>query len=376
MATKRSDGRWLEKIHLGNGNYKYIYGKTQKEAILKAEAVRNQVLKNIDVHAAEQGFGYWAEKWLDYKEPQVGDSQYKSRNSCLNHYKETDIWNTPIEKLKTIDFQQVIDSLAIYNPTTHRPTARSTLLDIKRVASSVYKYAIMNRVTDYNPAEFVVIPKKAPEGKRRALTDEEIEWIRDMDYCPAQLYAMIMLYAGLRRGELMALTWSDIRNGNIYINKAGEFINTHLQIKSPKTEAGNRVIPIPDVLKDYLATVKKDSPLVCHNPEGNYYTPSGWASMWNGFLLELDILHGKRPKKKSKYDGTNGGITIQPFTAHCLRHTYASLLYKAGVDILTAKDLLGHSDIKTTLGIYTHLDAKYKEKNISKFNDYLLTKYA
>jgi len=66
------------------------------------------------------------------------------------------------------------------------------------------------------------------------------------------------------------------------------------------------------------------------------------------------------------------GIPISiDFTAHCLRHTYATLLYKAGVDVLTAQYLLGHADVQTTLGIYTHLDAELKQRGLDKLNDYL-----
>ena len=59
------------------------------------------------------------------------------------------------------------------------------------------------------------------------------------------------------------------------------------------------------------------------------------------------------------------------FTAHQLRHTYCTMLYLAGVDILTASKLMGHSDVKITLEIYTHLDEKYKRLNIDKFNKFI-----
>ena len=77
----------------------------------------------------------------------------------------------------------------------------------------------------------------------------------------------------------------------------------------------------------------------------------------------------KRPK--SKFDPNGVPFVIPKFTAHCLRHTYATTLHAAEVDVLTAKELLGHSDVKTTLNIYTHLDQAHKIKNINKLNDYL-----
>ena len=59
------------------------------------------------------------------------------------------------------------------------------------------------------------------------------------------------------------------------------------------------------------------------------------------------------------------------FTPHCLRHTYATLLYSAGVDLLTAKAMFGHADVTVLLDIYTHLDNTKKIKSIDNLNTYL-----
>ena len=67
-------------------------------------------------------------------------------------------------------------------------------------------------------------------------------------------------------------------------------------------------------------------------------------------------------------------MLIPRFTAHWLRHTFITLMYMAGVDILTAKEQAGHEDIETTMGIYTHLDNQFKKKNVSKLDDYLREK--
>lgn len=61
------------------------------------------------------------------------------------------------------------------------------------------------------------------------------------------------------------------------------------------------------------------------------------------------------------------------FNAHQLRHTFATMLYISKVDILTMKELMGHCDIQTTLGIYTHLSEKFKKVNIIQYDDYIRT---
>lgn len=77
---------------------------------------------------------------------------------------------------------------------------------------------------------------------------------------------------------------------------------------------------------------------------------------------------GKCP---SKYAPIEKPFLIPHITPHWLRHTFITLMYLAGVDVLTAKEQAGHADIKTTMAIYTHLDEKYKKKSINKLDEYL-----
>lgn len=97
--------------------------------------------------------------------------------------------------------------------------------------------------------------------------------------------------------------------------------------------------------------------------------------MWESYLTDLNIKYGDfspfQNKPKSKFDPVSVPFVIPPITAHWLRHTFCTMMYLAGVDILTAKNQMGHSDIKTTLEIYTHLDAIHKRKAMNKMDDYL-----
>lgn len=81
---------------------------------------------------------------------------------------------------------------------------------------------------------------------------------------------------------------------------------------------------------------------------GGRFTEAAWNKLLEGLIEELGF----------------------EFDWHSLRHTYASILYEAGVDTLTAKELLGHSDVKTTMGIYTHLSERGKKHSISKLDDF------
>lgn len=92
--------------------------------------------------------------------------------------------------------------------------------------------------------------------------------------------------------------------------------------------------------------------------------------LWESYMRDLNVKYG--------YDGQQnknrpGGLPmrIDTFTPHQLRHTFCTLMYFAGVDVMTARDQMGHKDISVTLGIYTALDKKFKKKKINRLDTYL-----
>ncbi len=200
----------------------------------------------------------------------------------------------------------------------------------------------------------------------------EHAWIEETEH-RAKPAAMLMMYSGLRRGEATALLWSDIDfvNATITVNKSYDFKNNC--IKKPKTDAGTRIISVPEKLISYLKTLNKNSIYVLTSASGKMMTNDAWHSLWNSYICDLNLKYGTSINKHNKFDPKGNIITINPFTPHYLRHTFCTIMYEAGIDILTAQEQMGHSDAKTTLAIYTHLDKQHKKKNISKLNEYLKT---
>lgn len=230
---------------------------------------------------------------------------------------------------------------------------------------------------DYNPAEAVRIPKNAPESHRDSLSEEQQQWVLETPH-RAQRAAMIMMYAGLRRGELTALTWADVdlAGNTISINKSAEMIQGKPVVKdSTKTPAGMRTINIPQRLSDFLRREKAEEDPLCvyvvHTVKGTMLTNQAWKTLWSSYLKTLNEKYGGWTGKASRFQPGGLPMRIPIFTPHWLRHTFATLLYLSGVDILTARDQLGHADIKTTLEIYTHLDKKYKRDTMNKLDAYL-----
>lgn len=393
--SKREDGRIAVQVYLGKidgrRKYKTVYGKTQKEAEEKALQTKLSMRKGIDITAERDTFGQWAERFQAAKKADgLSVSQMTSYKNYCNVLSPLD--DMPISKVRVGDVQDIVNDLAENNSHTGRPTGKKTLIALKGTAEQIFGMAIDARVLEYNPAAAVRIPRNAPQSCRRALTSEEQQWIIDTPH-RAQRSAMIMMYAGVRRGELIPLTWNDIdlKKKTIRVNKAVEMINGNPHVKSPKTQAGNRTIDIPQRLVDFLTPLRKSdfaqypdarpiNLLVCRTASGKMFTNQAWRTMWRSYLTDLNVKYGFRGKAnklaahKKGMDGKSQGklpLLIPNITPHWLRHTFATLLYLAGVDVLTARDQLGHADIKTTLAIYTHLDKVYKRKSMNRLDEYL-----
>lgn len=319
---------YLGKDENGKRIVRNFYGHSKKEATQKAEDFRRAKKESQDL------FKTIAEQYLDSD----SDSTRKVRIEFFYPYLDK-----KIKDINASDIEKALNVLVKNNPTTNKPTSFRTLTRYLQSLNLVFVYAQRNRIIDFNPCEFVRIPKSVPPKERSALTPDQREKI---DSC-SSLACKIMMYCGLRRGELTALQWDDVdlKKKVIKVNKSYDFKNC--EFKAPKTKAGIRYVPIPKTLLKSLISHSKG--YVITNNKGEMMTEAAWNN------------HLKKIVKEVGFE----------FTYHQLRHTYATILYSAGVDPLTAQHLLGHSDVKTTMSIYTHLDEQKKISSIEKLDNYL-----
>lgn len=406
MSKTNNKKQYTTSVYVGTVNgkakHKHIRANSERELKKKVAEVKAGVAAGKDVYTRAL-FGVWADKWLnEYKKPSgisTGTlTQYKSAITHLNRYFEF----TELKRIKLADFQCAINELAENNPNTNKPMSKASLENLVKVAAAVCRYARSNDIAG-SPDFFkeISITRNAPVNKRRALTEQEQEYILQFEH-RAKPAAMIMMFSGLRRGELLPLLWSDIdlKNGFISVNKSVVFNGNQPTVKQGgKSVNAVRTVPIPQVLIDYLTEYKASSriisPLVCVNASGKMHTKTSFRKMWDGYIFDLNIKYGysgieskrnllqylkkiiKGDNQKKRIDKmlncdslTDEEITkyikynakeliplrIEPFTPHYLRHTFATLLYLQNVDVVTAKQYLGHSDIQTTVNIYTDLE--------------------
>lgn len=103
------------------------------------------------------------------------------------------------------------------------------------------------------------------------------------------------------------------------------------------------------------------------NATGEKITDQSFRKAWESYEYFLYRCAGGQPIGRNR----PRNVQVQHFTPHMLRHTYATLLYDAGVDVKSAQKYLGHADLEVTLGTYTHLSKFKKDQAVEVLNDYL-----
>ena len=366
---RKSDNLYQKNLVLGkkpDGTYyrKTVYAKTRRELDQKIAAITNQLNNGIQVWENTITFKELTDIWMNQYNFSPGASwRYRQEGIIKNHLLPM-LGEMRVCDLRQLHLQTIISQLA------KKGYATATMRQIKEIAASILGVAVGSDLIVRNPFSDVKVPVKEPK-ERRALTKEEIALITEnWQGHRIGLMAMIMLYAGLRRGEAMALEWEDIdfQNKVIKVTKACQSLKNVCTIKEPKSKAGIRDVPIPNILLMALIKCRKQRGFVCTNAGGTMLTDSSFMRSWEAFCNYLNVCAG----------GRNGAGPYLPhiqvldrITAHMLRHTYATMLFDADVDVKSAQKFLGHADIEVTLKIYTHLTKFKEEKAIAALNAHL-----
>lgn len=215
----------------------------------------------------------------------------------------------------------------------------------------------LSLVLDFQPeisytTEGIKITPHAKAEKKKALLPDEVDILMSVVVEPrARVFCALCLYCGLRKEEALGLQWSDIQSNSLTVRRAMTFLNNQQDpVDDLKTKAAHRVIPIPDKLRAILLDTPHLSRYIVPASNGGDMTRSAFTRMWNSHVVSLVPF---------------------PLHPHMLRHTYATTLYRARVDLRTAQKLMGHSSIQVTADIYTHLEQEDSLHVADKLNEYL-----
>ena len=261
-----------------------------------------------------------------------------------------------------------------------------TIKTQRTVYNLIYQNAVIDQelgqTVRVNPAAPVPLPQKMKKpNKREAPETDAVKIIKSRaNDAYFGIYPLFLICTGFRKGEALGLRWGDIdfKENTISCNRQANYEGGTVTITPQKTDNAARTVPLLPVLREALLSSipekdRKDNEYVF--PGENLKKPmpeSTYRRKWIHYCKEVgfvtDVPEIRVSKQGKRYVVHHYKPTL---TAHCMRHGYATVLFEAGVDVMTAKKLLGHAQIETTMAVYTHLRELQEKKSLAKLGAHI-----
>ena len=360
----RNDGRWEGRVVVGYDDKglpitKNVTAKTKEECAIKLEKLREQHGKPIEKINSEMLFGEWIDFWYrTYCKNTIRlTTQIEYENRIYQHIIPA-IGNIPLNQLTQSDLQQFYAReksggrkirIEIYGTGLSDRVIRA----IHANCRSALEKAMQEGLIKTNPAIGCKLPpKKSREMK--VLTQNEI--IRFLNRAKEEDYYelfLLELATGMRRGEILALKWSDLnfKTGELRIERQVNVIHGEIIISEPKTKSSIRTAILPKALLKILSEYRK-------NVESDWIFPS-----------PLDDTKPRNPpavRKRLQLILERAGCPKVRF--HDLRHTFATMALENGMDIKSLSAMLGHISSETTIDIYSHVTDTMRQQAAAKID--------
>ena len=326
---KEKNGKWKVEITLGYDKKELPDGTTKlmrKKATKTGFATKKEALEYLPQLKQTVPAVNLNIKFKDHYAEWLNIHERKVTNDTINCYKAAYKYFSPlyyieVSKIRTEHLQQCIDKC---------PKGTRTKKNMKSLTTALWRYAIQNDIVDRNYAEFIYIP---PEEKteKTAFTTEQINLMwQNVDAIPELKYVLILIYTGMRIGELLSATTQNYNAEEQYF------------ITGSKTKAGkDRIITISPRILPFFKEFGKGEYLFSKN--GNKITEKHFRNkIYYPALAKigLDII---------SEDGTH------LYNPHCCRHTFATMMKNIEAPATDKQKLIGHSKFEMT-AYYTHTD--------------------
>ena len=350
----------------GNKSRKSFYSTVSKaDASRQANEYQVKILgKPADNKTIK--FGKYAKDWLENsKRHKVSANTYEyTYKLAVNNHLIPYFDNYSLSSIKREDVERFF--------TEKKSYSASQLNKLKITLSAIFERAIDDDLIYKNPCKNIELPRsdKKPKEKHAYTAEESRRLIDFAKSNPAGASIAILLKTGLRRGELLGLRWQDVDFNRqvIKVINAVKEVRGAVEEGPPKTKNSVREIPFDDELKSVLLSIPRtvtkhkgknevraeyqvQNEYVISDAKGKCMRPTNWVKrLYNPIMDDFIAEENKHERNTLK------------LSAHELRHTYGTLLYKSGTDIYTIQKLMGHSDISVTVSIYVHNDLETIKK--------------
>ncbi len=352
--------RWKVQITLEDGSQKQYRVKNQEEGRDLLRKLQRDMEQGRLVTGPKQTVKQYMEYWIEeVHKSSVKVSTYVKYRKTINTHINPVLGHLTLDKLTP----QHVKSL--YNKREKEGLAPKTIHSIHGVLHKALANAVEWGLVGRNVCD-VVKPPRLVRKKKQSLTLEQAQKL--LESVRGQRLEMVLtlaLVTGMRRGELVALRWSDVvlEARTLYVNRTVDYINGYGYVVSePKTEAGWRSIMLPVFAVEMLEHYKIE--------QDEARAQAG--SVWEDLDLVITGLNGGyfNPRYLSKvFSKLVANLGLPRISFHGLRHSAATLLRSMGVDIKLIQEILGHSSFLITADVYSHVLPTQQKEAADKWDD-------
>lgn len=332
--SQRKDGRYCFRYTQADGTRKYIYDMDLNR--LREKEAKAAEQRTLGVVSSKATLDECFDRYIASK----ARIRQTTLTNYLSSYKRVRGTWLGLKKVSEIKKSDVL----IFYKESSKEVSDSTILILHNLICATLNLAVEDNLIYRNPA--IGCGRQYTHTKpKAALTKEETE--NFLSFAEAQTcgenylcIVKMMLYTGMRIGEALALTWSDVdfKNRTILINK-----QCHRGVVCPpKTESSNRMIPMSNVLKDLLREIQ----------DGDYFNKTGivFRAKDNGYVKDKRVrVYINRVVKE--YNATHED-QLPHITPHMMRHTFCTRLAEQGITPKALQSIMGHSHYSTTADVY------------------------
>lgn len=385
---QRANGTFEYKWRDKRGKRHSIYAKTLDKLREKEIDVLRDALDGIRADKNDLSINDLYFRWIQLKKGLKANT-FQNYQYMYKQFVQADFGETHIIDLKRSDVR------AFYNYLADSQHLKASTIDsIHTVLHQVLELGVEDDYLRYNPADNALKELKKAHNydtkKKRALTVSEQYLFerflsREGQYHRWYPIFTVMLYTGMRVGEVTGLRWDDIdldectisvNHTLVYFDRGGDK-RCGFAINTPKTKAGERVIPMLPKVKEAFIKEKEYQEgigLSCKAVIDGYTDfifINRFGNTQNQSTLNKALHRIIRDCNYEVLDKCGDDVVILPrFSNHILRHTFTTRMCEAGVNIKAMQDILGHADAETTLQIYADATKEMKRTELITFEDY------
>ncbi len=357
---QRKDGRWIAQVTLEDGRQKQLYARSEKEAWGKLHEAMREVEQGTILPDRDQRLSQYLDHWLEQIErPTLKVGSYKRYRSILDNHLIPALGHLQMRKLRVEHLDR------FYAKKQADGLAPKTIHLMHNVLHQALETAVKRHYISRNVCDDAVLPR-IPRREIHPLSKEQAgRLLQVAKGHRLETLIALAITTGMRRGELLALTWDDIdlAEGRVQIRRTVNRYGADVGyvVSEPKTTKGRRSIVLPsfvrDLLQQHLLRQKEikaqagemwqENGLVFASNIGTFFHPNRLLEEFNQLLAEAGLPH---------------------LRFHDLRHSAATILLSMGVHPKIVQEILGHSDISMTLDTYSHVLPTLQHEAMAKID--------